>query len=237
MSYLSIKETKEILEKALSRILEDYPILHRYSGEQLGRFYLKQTDFRGKNLNKVDLRKAELGGSILWNTDLLEANLEQADLERCDAQGANFYKARLYRANLYHADLRGAKFEQSELEEADCRFCNFQGVDAERSKWIKANLECAKLTYANLRGAKFNKANLLMADLSESVFNEHTDFTNAKIDCSTNFTDCIGLDKAKGLPQWVRDKYLPKSDVQDIVAQAFTESSADDRGEEGGETK
>ena len=81
------------------------------------------------DLNKADLRYAELGGA-----DLRGANLRYADL-----RGANLSYAELSDANLRGADLRGAILRYADLRYADL---------------TDANLSDAKLSDANLKGTE-----------------------------------------------------------------------------------
>jgi len=98
-------------------------------------------NWSGKNLDRADLRDADLCGAILRDADLRDADLCGANLDRADLCGAN-----LYRADLRDADLCGVNL---------CR----------------ANLCRADLCGANLRGANLRGADLYRADLRDAIMN------------------------------------------------------------------
>jgi energy-coupling factor transporter ATP-binding protein EcfA2 len=104
----------------------------------------------GANLNKVDLRYA----------DVYQAFVVKANMRNSDLRGAN-----LRESDFRNADLRGAN-----LKGADIRQGNFQGADFREGILVDvdlgdANLRDSQLGLADFRGADFSNAQLAGADL------------------------------------------------------------------------
>ena len=86
----------------------------------------------GANLEKADLRGANLSGSMLANANFREANLSGADLGEATLDGADFTGANLINASLWNAEMVGVNL-------------------------TRANLNGAYLDKANLRSAIFSE--------------------------------------------------------------------------------
>jgi hypothetical protein len=86
---------------------------------------------------RIDLRQADLPGTLLINVDLHDADLYNADLQRADLpdadlRGANLIFARLNGADLSDADLRGADLRGAWLIGADLSYAKLRGADLGR---------------------------------------------------------------------------------------------------------
>ncbi|MGV9277732.1 pentapeptide repeat-containing protein [Streptomyces griseosporeus] len=169
----------------------------------------------GVNLDAVDLRWADFGGSFSLTTarpidlraaSLVYANLEEAYLEKADLSGAQLIGARLVSADLEHANLQRADMRCAQIpgpglkgEEdlySDCvvlqgAFLN--GADLRNAKMNHADLRDATLRGADLRGADLYRADLRNADLT------HADFRGAKL-TSVRLQGATRTG-ARGLPQ------------------------------------
>jgi uncharacterized protein YjbI with pentapeptide repeats len=148
-------------------------------------------EFDGLNLQKRDLRYANLYGAVLPKADLRHARLQGAILlkaklqgvigwDKTQFQGANLggtqlQSASLIDANMHKADLRGAELQGADLswaslQSADLRGANLQGADLSGAKLQGADLrgavlQGAILRKANLQGAALGYAKLQGADL------------------------------------------------------------------------
>ncbi|MFL5804404.1 MAG: pentapeptide repeat-containing protein [Roseiflexaceae bacterium] len=80
---------------------------------------LDKANLRGADLHMAYLQIARLGRSNLQGANLHGANLEGAFLYDTDLRGAELYGAVLYDADLHRADLRGANLSLVHLSDAD----------------------------------------------------------------------------------------------------------------------
>lgn len=96
--------------------------------------------WREKNPQFPDLRRADLHGADLRGADLREANLREADLSKADLRGTNF---------------SGADLRDADLPEANLRWANLTWADA-----FGANLRGANLSEAVLYGTIFADVDL-----------------------------------------------------------------------------
>ncbi len=85
------------------------------------------------NLQKADLREADLWRANLREADLQLANLREADLWRANLQKADLHYANLWGANLRHADLRDANLQKADLQYADLRGANLRKADLQHA--------------------------------------------------------------------------------------------------------
>ncbi|BAS54654.1 pentapeptide repeat-containing protein [Leptolyngbya boryana CZ1] len=157
-------------------------------------------NFRGQDLNGLDLQGANLNGIDFSGANLREINLQQANLFQADfretsLEDVDFSSSNLTNAYLNNLDLRGTKFLAAQLDGANLQKSNLQGVNLERTlsrgtNFYEANLEKshfyqAALHQADLSFAKLNSANLVQAglirsDLSNSDLSE-ADLTEAEL--------------------------------------------------------
>ena len=104
--------------------------------QDLQKANLREADLRGVYLQQANLRGADLRGANLQGADLLEANLRGADLRGADLQQANLQKANLQRAELLGSELRGAYLWGAALQQADFRGTDLLGVSwDEETNW------------------------------------------------------------------------------------------------------
>lgn len=134
---------------------------------------LKDADLRGVNLIGADLSKADLRSVNLMNADLRGVNLREADLVEANLINADLMAADLIGADLIGADLRRADLIEAILIEANLERGNLVNADLGGANLIDADLKeadliRAKLKGADLRGADLRGADLIGADLEEA---------------------------------------------------------------------
>ncbi|MEO0839810.1 MAG: pentapeptide repeat-containing protein [Cyanobacteria bacterium J06643_5] len=160
-------------------------------------FNLYEANLIGANLSKANLRKADLSNADLKNvvlseSDLREANLKGADLTNVRFDGSLYdiktqfpdkFEPEEYHmyficesANLQNADLREAQFNGVNLKDA-----SFKGADLTNAQFKDTLLNNADLNNANLNGADLTNADLSNANLSGAnlngcLYNEKTKF-------------------------------------------------------------
>ena len=157
-------------------------------------------NFRGQNLNGLDLQGADLNsidfsGANLHEINLQRANLFQANFRQASLEDVDFSYSDLTNAYLNDLDLRNTKFLSTKLDGADLQKSNLQSVNLERAlsrgtNFCKANLEKAYLnqaalhqavlSFAKLNSANLVQAGLIRADLSNSDLSE-ADLTDAEL--------------------------------------------------------
>jgi uncharacterized protein YjbI with pentapeptide repeats len=107
------------------------------------------------DLSEVDLEAAELSGANFADSQLIEANLENANCER-----ANFNRATLRLAKLDQADFQNACFDDAKL----------LNLDMSAAIWVGASFVSALLSRCNLEGIDLPNANFKFAKLTASLF-------------------------------------------------------------------
>lgn len=127
------------------------------------------------DLQKSNLKYANLKSTVLNRADLDSAHLEHANLIAANLQNANLFGVHLEYANLIAAFLDSADLDSSYLGHANLsgahlRYANLSGAHLEY-----ANLSDAHLEYANLSGAYLDSASLTRADL------EHANLSSAHL--------------------------------------------------------
>ena len=105
---------------------------------------LDDGDFRGSNLNR-----ATLGGASLHRARFDGAVLEWTDLSKASLKGSSFVDARIRSAHFRGADLRNANFRGATISFADFSEADLAGADFSTA----SNME-----YATLSGARYSKA-------------------------------------------------------------------------------
>ncbi len=88
-----------------------------------------------RDIQSVDLSRANLYGAYLSRANLSEVNLSRANLSR-----ANLHLANLSRANLYGADLTGAHLGYADLSNANLQSADLTGADPHDANLSNANL-------------------------------------------------------------------------------------------------
>jgi uncharacterized protein YjbI with pentapeptide repeats len=174
---------------------------------------LEQMNLQGMDFSWADLKEANFKGAFLRGANLREVHLQGADLK-----DAHLEVAHLEGAHLEVADLTKARLEKARLEEA-----HLVGADLKEAHLNGAYLIRAHLEYADLNSAHLNSTHLEGAHLHYAKVDKRTNFSGAKIDENTNFfnaqysvingvsstTYISNLRQAKGLPDWVLDKFDP----------------------------
>lgn len=122
-----------------------------FSGVDLRRADMRDTNFQGANLGVAQLEGATMVG----------ARLEGADLSWAHLQSANLFLAQLRGTILSSAQLQGAILTLAQLEAADLQYAQLQAANL-----VWAQLQGATLNSARLQGADLGLANLEGADLS-----------------------------------------------------------------------
>jgi uncharacterized protein YjbI with pentapeptide repeats len=148
-------------DKVLERLLNKQP-LHDLS---LVDADLRDIDFQGASLSRLDLRRANLQGAGFRGVDAVEVQLESADLT-----GACFDGADLTRANLTRAVLSGARFDGAILVEANLQRVVGDGASFRDARLPGVDLRQARLQGAVFDGATLSRASAMKADLSSSRF-------------------------------------------------------------------
>jgi hypothetical protein len=153
---------------------------------------------------RIDLRQADLPGTLLINVDLHDADLYNADLQRADLpdadlRGANLIFARLNGADLSDADLRGADLRGAWLIGADLSYAKLRGADLGRpprreSRQLfvpqsspgnisrRTDLTSATLDYTRLQGVDLREVfGLTQAQLNAACVDDLTQLPNGLI--------------------------------------------------------
>lgn len=103
----------------------------------------------GEELIEVDFFEVDL-----QKANLKDANLDGADLSRAFLQMADLLGARLSRAKLHTANLVDTNLRRAELCSADLREANIGGANLSEASLVEANLNWANLAHVNLNFAE-----------------------------------------------------------------------------------
>ncbi len=188
-------------DKVLDRLLNKQP-LHDLA---LVGADLREIDFQGASLSRLDLRRANLQGAGFRGVDAVEVQLESADLT-----GASFEGADLTRANLTRAVLTGARFDSANLAEANLQRAVGDGASFRGARLPGADLRQARLQGAVFDGATLRGASAMKADLSSGRF------VRADLE-GINLRDCklreVNLSRANLEGADLRDADLTRANV------------------------
>lgn len=95
----------------------------------------------GCNLEKSDLRQADLVAANLKGANLHKADLSRANLRRANLEGANLTGAMLLSANLPGANLKGANLTDADFTGANLTKADFTGAKTGNMILTNAHLE------------------------------------------------------------------------------------------------
>jgi hypothetical protein len=98
----------------------------------------------GCNLEKSDLRQAELVAANLKGANLKGADLSRANLRRANLEGANLTGAFLLNTNLPGANLKGANLTDADLTGANLTKADFTGAKTSNMILTNAHLDGVK---------------------------------------------------------------------------------------------
>jgi uncharacterized protein YjbI with pentapeptide repeats len=115
----------------------------------------------GLDLQKTNLRKADLNGAHLEGAELNGAHLEGAELNGAHLKGAHFRGAKLLNAHLEKADLEKADLNGTHLEGAELNFAHLQEAYLLNAHFEGAYLLAASLEKAYFKGVHLEGAHLL----------------------------------------------------------------------------
>jgi uncharacterized protein YjbI with pentapeptide repeats len=133
-----------------------------YTGE-------RTRNFRGRDLNCIDLssadlRRVDLAYAHLFGADLSSAALDGASLHGAQLQDGDLSFAKLRDVNLARARLQGAFLANADLQNAFLDETELQGASLDG-----ARLQGASLDGAHLQGASLNNAQLQGASLDHGL--------------------------------------------------------------------
>jgi uncharacterized protein YjbI with pentapeptide repeats len=156
--------------------VDEFNKVKRFIGQPLN---LRQENFSGKALNKIDLDDADLQETSFLRTSLVESRFRRARLHEADLSGANLEAANLDCAILTGANLIRTMLDKASLNETklanswmiSTKLHGASLVDAliEDSYLINADFQDADLRGADLRYANLTSAILKGADLSNAI--------------------------------------------------------------------
>jgi len=116
--------------------------------ELLARYAAGERDFRGANLQGIELQYARLNGINFSRTVLYDARLCRIDLSGADLSGARLGDAVIEDIDLSEANLSGAV-----LQGASVRRSCMEGVNFENAILVEMGMEDSRLDKANFRDA------------------------------------------------------------------------------------
>lgn len=131
---------------------------------------MRQADFTGCKMTRMDLSKANFSESRLYACDLSDSNLARCNFSRADLRGARIQSANLEQANFDKADLRVGGFSKDGMydtgESVSFRGANLSGARLVGSLANAADFSDAIMTGINMAGADLRNAEMQGADLS-----------------------------------------------------------------------
>jgi len=147
--------------------------------------YYPILDIERANLRQANLANASLWRVVLHHADLRGANLQmsiltEADLFRCNASEANFQGAELINCKMNHAKLVAARLVSTNASElklafADAREADFSGSLLHEADFRSARLDGAKLSGCVMQGANLSQSTLVGTDLSDADLSPRVD--------------------------------------------------------------
>jgi uncharacterized protein YjbI with pentapeptide repeats len=205
------------------------------SSVQLQKANLKGAQLQEAYLSSAQLEGANMQGAQLQGADLREAHLQEANLVKAGLQEAHLSGACLKEAELSLAQLQGAHLIGAQLQKARLIRTELQGADLLAAKLQEADLYGAQLQGANLGAAKLQEANLFGAQLQGAQFVE-TQFEKTQLG-NSRFADKNGVgpcvadviwgDTNLAVVDWSQVKIL--GDEYEAKRKKYTEKSGSER--------
>ena len=135
-------------------------------GQNLQRADLRFANLRGSNLREADLSKAHLNDANLIEANLNGVNFSEANLSGAIISGADLSAISLREANLCGADLREADLREADLGGANLRMADLRGANLQRAILSDTDMENSKTV-----GTIFGMSDLSGAELPDSINN------------------------------------------------------------------
>jgi len=195
------------------------------SGSNLENASLRRTKFTGSNLSKANLRGAWLHSGQLQGANLKEAHLEGAQLGSTQMQGANLSAAHLEGAQLYRTHLEGTLLLGTYMQGA-----TMTEVDLRGAILIGTRAIGLRLWESNLQVASFNRADLMGASfhVADTASFRGADFTQARLwHSSIAFTE-LGSLAHPDLPIKAKDLHLTFELPFEASLKTFGQQSSSD---------
>jgi len=126
----------------LKQIIDDHRVWLDSSGEKGTKADLSHAEIEGA-LWRADLREADLSYASLRGVDMDHVQLQRANLRHADLTGASLWQANLRDADLRSASLRGAKLDHADLSGAD-----LHATDCSEGSFWGARLSVADARHA-----------------------------------------------------------------------------------------
>jgi uncharacterized protein YjbI with pentapeptide repeats len=120
-----------------------------------GRGALKNRDFAGAFLDRLDLSGFDLSGSNLENASLRRTKLMGSNLSKANLRGAWLHSAQLQGAILKEVHLEGAQLASTQMQGA-----NLSGAYLQGAQLYRAHLQAALLLGAHMQGATLDQVDL-----------------------------------------------------------------------------
>jgi len=139
---------------------------------------------QANNIERPDLRGADLSNVVLHDVNLQFANLSHAILENARLS-ATLDHARLDHARLSGARMWNCRLDETQLVHADCRRSQFRGSRIVASNFAHATLENADFERCYLEDTSFDDADLSGASFYQAdlwmAFLRHATMTNVNL--------------------------------------------------------
>ncbi len=145
---------------------------------------LKDLNFLGQNLSKLDLSGFDFSGAELSRCDLRDAicahaKFDKATFFQAKLDGGEFLAATFQGANLTECSAKNAGFGQCDLSHANVSMATltgstFVGAKAVRADFRNSDLSKARFLGADLTHADFSKSLLVEVDLRQTNLNHST---------------------------------------------------------------
>jgi len=178
---------------------------------------LKNSDLRSADISEACIFEIDFSRSDLSEASFKNSTLQKINLSKCKLWGTNF----IFFGSLEDVNLRGATYTQKtvfpkdfdpkeyqmyliqpgsilaglDLSNLDFRVAELQGANLSGSNLSGCNFKYAKLLKANLSNAMLNGADFYGAVLKDIIWNENTNWFNAK-----------NLDNAEEIPDQLREE-------------------------------
>lgn len=150
-------------------------------GMDLSRANLQDANLEGTNLQNAFLAHADLRGANLTKANLNSADLTSVKLDFSDLRGASMVAANMTMSTIQRANMEEVQLENANLEQADLSFTILSNSKMKNSRMHETVLRNTQMLGANLEDADLQKADLRMANL------EGANFKNSKLNFAKLF--------------------------------------------------
>ena len=174
-------EVRRLLGQARAKAgdLTDLALMD-FRGFEMNNVNLSGAQMRGRDFSESRLNRSNFSGATLAGARFIDANLHHPNFANADLRMSQLDRLRSYKADLTGADLTHARLVETILFHAVLQGANLTRVNGQKANFESATTVGARFDGANLSGASFRAAHAADTDFADANL-EGADFRDADL--------------------------------------------------------